>query len=138
MTFSFPTISTFEIGTTYAGRVNVETLTSVAPDMFPIARLVPYQETLRTLDLSDTTRGAPFITWSFGYIYTDMFNALRVICPGASANVIIRSTAEDNTTFGYYSAIMRWPEPDSYEYKGGRGIWQPFNIRFDGVTTYTP
>lgn len=137
------TLQYFEIGATYAGRVNVENMTSIAPNMSPKARYDAYAESVPVGSGGRQSRGSPAIIWQWGFIYYDMFNALRAICPGASANVIIRSRLESGDAdsagaYSYYSAVMIWPELDSYEYIGGRGIYQPFEIRFEQVTAYTP
>ena len=138
---TFPTLLTYEIGLTYAGRVNVETLTSKKAAMAPRAEFVPYAESLQTLDRSFISRGAPYILWNWdGFIYADLFNGLRTICPGASVNVIIRSIAEDYATFGYYSAIMAWPQPRSYEQiTTSKGLgYRNFALPFYNPITYTP
>ena len=128
-------INSFEIGTTYAGRVNVETLTT-AQNMSPASTPFAYAESVQMASGVSVGRGHPSTKWSWGFLPADLFAALRVICPGASASVIIRTLAEDYTTYGYYSAIMQWPALDSYEFRAGKR--QPFEITFTNLVSYTP
>ena len=128
-------IHSFEIGATYGSRVNVETL-STTPGMSPRSQFIPYGETLETLDRSRSTRGAATAIWTWGFMPADMFAALRLICTGASTTVNIRTLQEDYSTYAYYDCTMVWPEPDSYEYRGG--LYQPFELRFEGLALYTP
>jgi hypothetical protein len=135
------TVQFFEIGTSYATRVNVETLTNQAPNMSPAVLYMAYREALPVGDNGRKAIGAPYFVWSWGFIYADMFTALRVICPGASANVYIRtrleSGDEDNSgVYAYYQAKMVWPELDSYEYRAG--AYQPFQLLFTNLVAYTP
>lgn len=133
-------VHNYEIGATYAGRVNVETLTTQKENMAPKSRYFPYAETVQTGARTAVSRGGPFVTWSWGFLYADMYNALRLICPGASASVIIRTLGEDGQTYGYYSADMIWPAPDAFEWVAltkGQG-YRPFELRFENITVYTP
>lgn len=128
-------INSFEIGTTYGGRVNVETLTA-QPNMSPRSKYFAYTETIQLGDGSFFGSGYPHAVWTWGFMRDDLYAALRVICPGASANVIIRTLKDDYTTYEYYNAIMTWPELDSYErYSGKR---QEFELLFNYLTVYTP
>jgi hypothetical protein len=129
-------ILSFEIGTTYANRVNVETLTTVA-NMGPASEFYAYSESIPTGDGARTTRGKPYAIWKWaGQMPTALFNALRVYCPAGSASVYIRTLQADYSTYAYYTATMVWPELDSYEHnaKGYTGVV----IRFDNLVLYTP
>ena len=128
-------IASFEIGTTYVLRVNIETL-STTPAMFPASDPVPYQESVVMASGISVGRGQPSTTWSWGYIPADLFAALRVICPGASVAVIIRTLKEDYATYGYYSAIMTWPALDSYDQLAKRR--RTFSVVFSKLAVYTP
>ena len=128
-------LTTFEIGATYAGRVNVEDMTTM-PSMQPVARYYAYAESIPVIDGSRKTRGSVVATWTWGFIPLDMFTALRAICTGGSVSVIIRTTGADNLTFGYYSAVMVWPELDGYEYRVKDYL--SFELRFEKLTVYTP
>jgi hypothetical protein len=129
-------ILSFEIGTTYGNRVNVETL-STLPNMGPASEFYDYSEALPTGDGARTSRGKPYAIWKWeGHIDIALFNALRVYCPGASASVYIRTLQDDYSTYAYYTATMIWPELDSYtrDAKGYKGVI----IRFENLVVYTP
>ena len=128
-------VMSFEIGTTYAGRVNVETLTTT-PNMAPASKFFDYAESVQMASSVAVGRGNIYMLWDWGWIPADLFAALRVICPGASAAVYIRTLKADYTTYAYYQARMLWPELDSYEYKAG--IYRPFGLKFDRGVLYTP
>jgi len=131
-----PTLS-FEIGTTYANRVNVETLTT-APNMGPASEFYDYSEVLPTGDGGRTSRGKPYAIWKWeGFMPTAMFNAFRTTyCTGASSSVVIRTLQDDYATYAYYTCTMIWPALDSYEHtaKGYKGVI----IRFENLVLYTP
>lgn len=130
-------VASFEIGTTYAGRVNVETLSTSKKCMAPASTLLAYAESVTMASGVSVGRGSPSVRWSWlGFLPADMFAALRVICPGASASVIIRTLKEDYTTYGYYSAIMTWPAFDSYDQLAGRR--RTFEIVFSKLVIYVP
>ena len=133
-------VYSYEIGTSYAGRVNVETLGAV-PNMAPKAAFFASSESLPTLDGGAATRGAPFATWDWnGFIYADMFNALRTICPAGSVSVYIRTLSADYSTYAYYTAKMVWPALDSYEQiPTAQGLaYRGFVLRFSNLVVYTP
>lgn len=127
-------VFSFEIGADFGSLVNVETLTA-EPNMSPASRYLAYAE-LATMASGDVIgRGSPVAVWSWGYIKADFFAALRAICPGASADVTIRTLIADYATYQYFTAKMVWPSLDSYEYKNGK--YTPFEIRFTNLEIYT-
>lgn len=131
-------ILSFEIGTTYGNRVNVETLAAL-PNEGPASEFHDYSESVPTQDGGRATRGKPYAVWKWeGQMPTDLFNALRVYCPAGtgSAAVYIRTLKADYTTYAYYTAKMIWPELDSYtrNAKGYKGVI----IRFENLVLYTP
>jgi hypothetical protein len=128
-------IQSFEIGTTYGGRVNVESL-STTPNMGPRSKFLAYSESVMMASGVSVGRGAPSAIWTWGFIPNDMHTALRAICAGASVAVIIRTLQADYATYTYYSGIMTWPVLDSYEFRSGRR--QDFEIVFEKLTVYTP
>ncbi len=129
-------IFSFEIGTTYAGRVNVETLTTTQ-NMAPKTKPLPlYAESIMMASGKSVGRGAIAAVWTWGFIPQDLFTALRVLCPGASAPMFIRTLGADYATYGYYTCQMTWPPLDSYEYRSG--VYQPFELTFNRCLVYTP
>lgn len=125
----------FEVGLTYAGRVNVESL-SKRPCMAPKSKPITYPDIVTMASGRQVGRGFPTTTWDWGDIRADMFANFRAICPGPTADVIIRTLAEDYSTYGYYSAKMIWPAQDSYEYRSG--VYRPFSLAFTHMLVYTP
>lgn len=135
------TVQHFAIGTSYAGLVNVESMTSQAANMSPRAEYRAYREALVTGDNGRKAIGAPVIIWQFGFIYSDMFSSFRALCPGAASSVVIRTRPEqaEQTSSGqyvFYEATMIWPELDSYQYQAGK--YQPFQLLFQNPVVYTP
>ena len=129
-------IMSFEIGTTYAGRVNVETLTTTV-NMAPKTDPLPlYAESIEMASGKSVGRGSITVKWTWGYIPQDLFTALRVICPGASAAIFIRTLLADYATYGYFTANMTWPALDSYDHR--KDIYQPFELAFTRCVVYTP
>lgn len=128
-------IQTFEIGTSYGARVNVESLTTL-PNMGPHSLFFPFGESVVTGSRARATRGAPYAIWDWGFVPVAMFNAFRVICPLGSAVVNIRTLQQDYSTYAYYDCLMIWPDLDSYEYKAQK--YQTFSLRFDNLVLYTP
>jgi len=128
-------IQSFEIGAT-STLANVESLSSTHPNMAPRSKFLAYAETAGMASGLAVGRGNISAIWQWGFIPADMFAALRVICPGASASVYIRTMLADYSTYGYYTAKMIWPALDSYEYRAG--VYQPFELTFQRCTVFTP
>jgi hypothetical protein len=131
----------FAIGTSYAGLVNVESLTTQAANMSPRVEYRAYREAVVTGDNGRKAIGAPIIVWNFGYIYSDALSSLRTLCPGAASSVVIRTRTEDanpasSGQYVCYEATMIWPELDSYQYRAG--TYQPFQLLFQNPVVYTP
>ena len=129
-------IQSFEIGTTYAGRVNVETLTTT-PNFAPASSFYAYGESNQTGARSYAIRGASYALWRWsGFMPIDLYNALRVICSGGSVSVVIRTLQADYATYAYYSATMIWPNLTEYEYLNG--MYRGLVFKFDNLTSYVP
>jgi hypothetical protein len=125
----------YEIGTTYAGRANIESLSAV-PLMATRSKFLAYAEPVQMASGVSVGRGFPIAIWQFAYIYLDFHAALRIICPGASKAVTIRTLKADYSTYGYYTGIMHWPALDTYEYKDKK--YSTFELRFTHLVVYTP
>jgi hypothetical protein len=131
----------FEIGPDYANLVNVETL-SDTPNMAPAARYLEYSDVVRTGDGGAFGRGSPVIEWAWAsFMPADLFDELRQICPGASADVMIRTRTErggetDTDDYTYYECFMLWPELSSYEYRAGKYLGVV--ITFTKLVEYDP
>lgn len=102
------TISTgFCIGTSYPP----DDLADFDP---PIdAPLWSYNQSRDTVILADGSArgfGLPSASWRFGFLTNAQRDELREICPGASANVFIKTkTPESDENFVEFSAVMYWP-----------------------------
>jgi hypothetical protein len=138
---TFTTRQFFKIGVDYDNLANVETLTTGAPNMAPRPTYHAYATTINRGDFGRKALGTPAIIWDWGYIYADMFDALRLLCPGASADLMIRTRLEsgdetDASDYDYYTVTAIWPALDAYEYRSG--IYQPFQLIFVNPFPYTP
>lgn len=121
--------SSFKIGTSVAGLVTLDALTTKVPDP-----QTSFQFYSKQLDLgSGLKRGAgwPITTWTYGYLTQAQRDQLRTFCTGASAEVYIttrtRDKDETDSLFKTYKAVMIWPENE--EYRASR--------RLDIVITFT-
>jgi hypothetical protein len=105
--------------------------------MAPASEFLPYAEMVQMASGASVGRGFPVAIWKWeGTMRSDLFAALRAICPGASADVYIRTLLADYSTYAYYTAKMQWPALDSYEQKATRR--QGVIIRFTHLVSYTP
>lgn len=120
--------SNFKIGTSVAGLVTLDALTTRVPDP-----QTSFQFYSQILDLgSGLKRGVGYsrTTWTYGYLTQDQRNQLRAFCTGASTEIYITTRSRDevsNTLFKTYKAVMTWPEQE--EYRNGR--------RLDFVISFT-
>ena len=99
-------MSEFEIGTTEGGMTNVELLTT--PLLAPKSNYFPYARTPSKGNGGTRGVGSPIATWSFGFLSAAEYNQLKTFCPGASADVFIR-TKLDGDTYADFEAKMIWP-----------------------------
>ncbi len=121
--------SSFKIGTSVAGLVSLDALTTKVPD--PKTDFKFYSQ---LLDLgSGLKRGAGYssTTWTYGYLTQAQRDQLRTFCTGASSEIFIttrtRDEDESDSLFKTYKAVMIWPENE--EYRASR--------RLDIVITFT-
>jgi len=94
---------------------NLESLaTPVTP---PKSTFSPYSLVKELSDGSMRGIGAPIATWHWGVLKRPMRNQLRTFCPGASAEVYIRTYTKDNNGAPkYYKCQMFWPVEDEETY----------------------
>lgn len=115
----------YEIGSTLETMVTLNSLGIPAPrcDYIPFAASV---------DLGDGNTfalGKPQTLWHWGFLQAAQRTALRAYCSGSSAEVYIRSRADDNA-FYEYTAILVWPANE--ERAGGRVL--DFSLIFKFMT----
>jgi hypothetical protein len=98
---------TYQIGSTRAGMVSLESLGLTQPSK---AQPVDY---LSYLDLGNGQRrgaGSLQTSWRFAYLTAAQLSVLRGYCSGSSAAVYIQTLAGDGT-YRYYSAVMLMAQP---------------------------
>jgi len=124
----------YEIGTTLAGMVNVESLT--VPVTPPQGTFSPYSNVVKLDDGSNRGVGAPLASWKWAVIPQTQRDQLRLFCIGASSTVFIRTyTKDDAHTSRIYQAKMNWPVLEE-EYAATRRL--NFEIKFtDMIVTVT-
>ena len=105
------TLYSFEIGTSYATMVNIESLT--VPVTPPKPTYSPYSTVIELADGTKFGRGAPIASWHWDFLPRTMRNQLRVFCPYVSSKVFIRTYKKDDSGASVvYSCIMTWPVTD--------------------------
>ena len=102
----------FEIGTTLEGMVNIEALTPALS--VPRAPFRDYAETILASSGRVYGRGFPSCRWLFSRLNSSQRDELKEFCSGASANVYIKTLANDDT-YHIYSAVMVWPQDEERE-----------------------
>jgi hypothetical protein len=101
----------YEIGITLESMTPLDELD--APVKEPNSIFQDYSERLILGDGSARGVGAPVAIWTFELLEdANPRNQLKEFCPGASADVYIRTLRNDDT-FGIYQAIMHWPLEES-------------------------
>lgn len=109
----------FQIATYAAGIGALVTLASLGvPNPHPIWN--PSVSRAKLGDNSGRLLGAPTVKWDWGFVKQDPRDALRIFCPGGTAQVIIVSpTTETVATVpnaaGRFLCQMWWPAPDMPE-----------------------
>lgn len=88
------------------------------------------------LDLGDGGQrnvGFPQVEWMWGFLTQDEYDALRELCPDASASVVIMTRLNDGT-FGAFEAQMLWPTTEERSSDGRR---LDLTIKFRQLVTTT-
>lgn len=126
-------IYSYEIGASYVGMTNLESLTTPLPA--PKSTFRPYSQYIRLGD--GTVRGSGWAeaTWRWGFLTRAQRNQLRTFCTGASANVYIKTRKNDSSdAYQVYMAIMIWPEEEEKSLGKRIGL----EIRFTNLVEYSP
>ena len=119
-------ISSYEIGTTAEGMVNVENITA-DPLLPPVVVTRHYDEIVPLASGSARGVGTGSERWLFAYLSVTQRAALRIICPGASAHVFITTRdLESDASWIVYDCTMLWPAQETRELRGYRN----FEIEF--------
>lgn len=96
----------FKIGTTQANMTNIEILTTALP--VPRAIFRDYAEMIAAASGRTYGRGFPSCQWVFSLLTSEQRQQLKAFCVGASAQVYIRTLANDDQYYDY-RAVMHWP-----------------------------
>jgi hypothetical protein len=96
----------FEIGATEGGMTNIEALSEPLPP--PKSNYLPYARTPSKGNGGTRGVGSPIAQWVFGVLTVEQYNQLKTFCPGASADVFIRTKLDDDT-YADFEAKMIWP-----------------------------
>jgi hypothetical protein len=79
----------------------------------------PYWEMIPFTDEKDLSNamvlgaGWKAATWHWGFITYDMYDALKVYCPGKSSNVEIKTKITTEQYDGF-TAVMVWPKEEDW------------------------
>lgn len=97
-----------EIGTTYGGMTNIESLTVPLPNMQSFYK--PYAQVTDLGSGETKGLGSPQTEWKWNLLTRAQRDQLRQFCTGSSATVYIRTRINDNTDeYLDFRAIMIWP-----------------------------
>lgn len=123
----------YEIGTSYGGMANVESLATPLPA--PKSSFLPYSKYLSLGDSTIRGSGWAAASWRFGFLTRAQRDQLKTFCSGASASVYIQMRKNDTSdAYQVYTAVMIWP-PVEEKHAGKR---LDFNLEFRDLTEYTP
>jgi hypothetical protein len=95
----------FMIGTTLEGMTNLEAL--MVPLVPPKSNYLPYARTVNLGSGGKRGVGSPMAFWDFSLMTLEERNQLKEFCPGAAADVYIRTKLNDDT-YADFSAKMLW------------------------------
>jgi hypothetical protein len=107
----------FEIGTTLMGMTNIEQLST--PLTAPKSAYLPYARTANKGSGGTRGIGSPVAQWMFALLSAAQLNQLKTFCPGASADVYIRTKLDDDT-YADFSGKMIWPNEPQDRWYGER------------------
>lgn len=96
----------FEIGATEGGMTNIESLTTPLP--LPKSSYLPYARTPSKGNGGTRGMGSPIAQWQFGVLTIEEYTQLKSFCPGASADIFIRTKLDDDT-YADFQGIIIWP-----------------------------
>ena len=95
----------YEIGTTYAGMVDIRTAEIIEPE----SDFFEYVEASALGNGHVRGMGLPYAEWHFTYLTADQYDALRSYCTGLSAEIFI-ATPDSSNTLKRYSGILKLPQ----------------------------
>lgn len=121
----------YQIGTTYGGLANVESLAT--PLAAPRSTPPDYSQPIELV--SGGVRGGGWLacTWSWATMTQAQYDQLRTFCSGKSAEVYI-NTRKDDGAYQVYTAWLVWPEQPRRD--SGRVL--DVVLEFRDLEEYTP
>ena len=114
------TVQSFEIGTSTAAMVNVETVllagSSTKQIKPPKSTLTLYSQPVELADGLRRGAGWTAATWTWESLENTERDKLRAYCTGASTNIYIKTRGVETTdAFVTYSGVMIWPQTEERE-----------------------
>lgn len=126
-------VYSYELSTTSTLK-NLEDFTT--PIHPPRGRYYEAGEFVDRLDGTVSAVGYPLAVWQFDILTQAMIDALRVICPGYSAEVYLR-TRINTGSFAYFTGLMIWPQKQM-DARNFLGRYLGLEFQFRRLASYTP
>lgn len=114
----------FAIGSTLEDLTNLSELET--PVEYPRSEYLPYARTVNKGNGGRRGVGSPVAVWNFPLLSIEERNQLKEFCPGASAQVYIRTKLNDDS-YADFSANMIWPDSPEDRWYGEK---KNFSILF--------
>ena len=123
----------YQIGTTYGGLTNVESLAT--PLNAPKSTFTEYSQNIALGSGAVRGGGWAVATWNWGFLTQAQRNQLRTFCTGKSASIFIQTRKNDTSdAYQVYTAVMVWPDEEDKDH----GIRLNFQVVFRNCVEYTP
>lgn len=78
----------------------------------PSASITPSVGSITLGDGTERAIGAPMSAWHWGFLTSDQRDALKVFCPGKSAELFIRTIMPDGS-WATFECVMIWPQNET-------------------------
>jgi hypothetical protein len=123
-------VHTVKIGTSYGALALLSSYNISNPSL--VTPVIPYSVTIPTASGAVRGQGGMACMWRWAVLETAERTALRVLIPGASAEVYIETPDEDYNNDVYFG-VAKWQklEPD-------KSHLPSFELFFQNLTVYTP
>lgn len=115
----------YEIGSSLAGMVNVENLSTPLPAPKSMEFYQPYTQYIPAGDGTVFGAGWAVTEWHWGYVTKAQYEQLKTFCSGASSEVYIKTRKNDGT-YATYKAVMVWPQTHNIQ----GDIYLEFTLKF--------
>lgn len=125
------TLYSYEIGTTYGGMTNVESLTTALPA--PRSTIQEFSQSVELASAGVRGAGWPVATWTWDILEQDQWDQIRTFCSGQSADVYIKTRKQDGTYQVYTATMVR---PGQVRKDSGRVL--DLVVEFRNLVEYSP